>query len=795
MKRQSPKFQHTLFQLYWQLQAKQKPEGGYIIVVVMAMVLVLSSMLITAALTSKVDNNSSRSSANSATGFYAAEAGLNLRAQEIRNTFEGYNRPTGTSPTNWSACKDSGTSNKGTVDFRCDNSKTFQGQSISTFVLEDKKNPVSVKIEAGEQFAGLLAQEYRYDVNSVAFDQQSQPTASLQMRFTSRLVPLFQFAVFYEQDLDFSNPPSMTMNGPIHSNGNIYLNSGSGTLSLNGQVTTAGQLFRGERQTNTCGGTVTIFDHPKPEPGIDRALGCGTGRREYVQNQLSDWNNQIRVDIPTLTVPSISEFDALPGREYWSKADLRIALVLDSSENVTGIEVQNPDGTKNTDDTNALLGDTCAPVKTTLAERPSTTNSNLTRLKVSNSSVFNMLATASPTVDRSFDPAKDGPALQIGSGSTVNNNAIVMTNAGTTTPNPLQISRRLDVNANTSDVIRKATVWTSDTFRNFREKDSPTNTNADRNNAKRIRMLNVDMRSLMTCANQIMGGKKLNDSSDGGLVWFFTVKQVTTPTSSSNSYTNVQTGGTPNKYGIRLYNGSTLTSTDLDADTNPDKILKGLSVVSDQAVYIRGDYNTIGKKPAAVMADTINVLSNAWPLNDSYSRAYLSSGLQDETTPTYVYSYEKPSEGFQRLASNTSINAAFLSGIDLTGGGVNNYPRLQEDWMLNTAGTRATLSYRGSMVSLGLPRRVNGDFCGSGTTSDTAKCNIYTPPTRNWDYDTAFDNAATLPPLTPRFVYLRQERFSRDYNRSASLPLPNLFASLSSNSFLSVIPTFRSMLF
>jgi Tfp pilus assembly protein PilX len=787
MKRQIHKLQHTLFQLYFQLQAKQKPEGGYIVVVVMAMVLVLGSMLITAALTSKVDGNNSRSSTNSTTGFYAAEAGLNLRAQDIRNTFEGYNRPTGTSPNNWSACKDADGSNNGTLNFQCDSSKTFQGQSVSTFVIEDINNPVSVTIDTGEQFAGLLAQEYRYDVNSVAFDKQSQPTASLQMRFKSRLVPLFQFAVFYEQDLDFSNPPSMTMNGPIHSNGSIYLNSGSETLSINGQVTTAGQLFRGERQTDTCGGTVRIFD-PKPVPGSNRVLACGPGRRAYAQTDLSDWDNQIRVGIPTLTVPSVSEFDPLPGREYWDKADLRIALVLDSSENVTGIEVQNSDGNKIVSDTNALLGDTCAPIKTTLAENSSTTDSTLTRLKVSDSTVFNPTTVrVSPTVDRSFDPAKDGPALQIESGSTVNSNAIIMTNASSSTSNTLQISKRLDLNANTNDVVRKATVWTSDTFRNFREKDSPTGTNTDRNNAKRIRMLNVDVRSLMTCAKHIMGGKGLNDSSDGGLVWFLTVKG---PKSLNNVRTGVAPNNVPNNYGIRLYNGAELESTN-SSDRDPitgQSVIRGLSVVSDQAIYIRGDYNTIAKKPAAIMADTINVLSNAWPLNDSYSRAY-DNGLQNETTPTYVYSYEIPGEGFQRLASNTSINAAFLSGIDLTGGGVNNYPRLQEDWVLDTGGSRATLTYRGSMVSLGLPRRVNADFCGSGTSSNTAKCNIYTPPTRNWDYDTAFNNASNLPPLTPRFVYLRQERFSRDYTRTSFLPLSSPFASFFPNNLFASLPT------
>jgi prepilin-type N-terminal cleavage/methylation domain-containing protein len=51
-------------------------------------------------------------------------------------------------------------------------------------------------------------------------------------------------------------------------------------------------------------------------------------------------------------------------------------------------------------------------------------------------------------------------------------------------------------------------------------------------------------------------------------------------------------------------------------------------------------------------------------------------------------------------------------------------------------------------------------------------------------------NAANLPPLTPRFVYLRQERFSRDYTRTSFLPLSSPFASFFPTNFVATLPTF-----
>lgn len=39
----------------------------------------------------------------------------------------------------------------------------------------------------------------------------------------------------------------------------------------------------------------------------------------------------------------------------------------------------------------------------------------------------------------------------------------------------------------------------------------------------------------------------------------------------------------------------------------------------------------------------------------------------------------------------------------------------------------------------------------------------YKAPGRAWKYDTDFNDASLLPPLTPRFVYLKQELFVRKF--------------------------------
>jgi hypothetical protein len=167
-------------------------------------------------------------------------------------------------------------------------------------------------------------------------------------------------------------------------------------------------------------------------------------------------------------------------------------------------------------------------------------------------------------------------------------------------------------------------------------------------------------------------------------------------------------GGTP-KRGIRLKNGANMAE-------------GGLTVASVNPVYIQGDYNTGGsppsnsgdptkpevngytRQPCAVVADSVNVLSNAWV--DSQSSADVSA----------------------RDAVSTTVNTAIVAGIVPTAnnnysGGAENFLRFLEDW------SGKTFTYYGSMVELYQSRQGIGKW-GSD--------NVYSPPTRQWFFDTNY---------------------------------------------------------
>lgn len=598
-------------------------EGGFVMIAVYFLLGALLALLAAYFVVTDIELATTKYSKDSVSGFYAAEAGLNMRAETIRSIFVGYNRPSGTSPNSTNPCEGA---NQGFGDFACE-SNSINNRQVVTYVEEDPSNPVILTIPPGEQYQDLNAQEYRYTVRSVAKNVEDKVEAILELRFKSRLVPLFQFVAFYNKDLEILPGPTMNLSGPIHTNGDLYLDTGN-TLSILGQVTTAGDMYRGRKNNSACTNKkVQIRD--QSANFVELVASC-PNRQEVIPADLTPYGGLVEENVDILVVPEPDALDAAPGQIFWDRADLRLQLKLDAGN--------NPD---------------------TNADSPT--------------GVFVYEA----------DQTVDSVATQQ-----------LHTCAGS-------ISGRV--------------VGESTSFYNNRE-------------ANFINMFEVDLIALFNClhnTNWLGEAKLLSDSSDGGLVFHFSVN-------------GPDSANLPNTYGVRIRNAQQMASTVAGAPA-----IQGLTVVTDQAAYTHGNYNSTNKIPAAILADAFNALSTNWNLNDAASTNSSTSA---------------------RPANNTTINAAILAGTDTTGGvegsggqggayngGLENYPRFHERW------SGKTLTYRGSFVSLNNSRHQDGAWKYGNPQ--------YTAPNRNWDYDTDFNDAANLPPLTPRFVYLRQELFVREFEQ------------------------------
>ncbi len=163
---------------------------------------------------------------------------------------------------------------------------------------------------------------------------------------------------------------------------------------------------------------------------------------------------------------------------------------------------------------------------------------------------------------------------------------------------------------------------------------------------------------------------------------------------------DVSSTGYADPKAIRLRNGSTLPT-------------DGLTVGSQNPVYIQGDYNTVGTRvSSAVFADAVTILSNNW--SDANSSSDLSSRKATDTTVnTALVCGFVPSEWVNPVSHQTYGYS----------GGLNNFPRFLEDW------NDKAFTYKGSMIEL----FASGIAVGQWDTGS-----IYHPPDRAWSFDTNF---------------------------------------------------------
>ncbi len=114
--------------------------------------------------------------------------------------------------------------------------------------------PVSKTITSGP-FGGLYSLNQPIDIRVTARDSSGNKATSV-LSVNAQTIPLFQFGVFYENDLEILPGQVMTFTGWVHTNGNLYLSSNTATFQS--QITTPDSVFWQRKDMNQRLGGVRI---------------------------------------------------------------------------------------------------------------------------------------------------------------------------------------------------------------------------------------------------------------------------------------------------------------------------------------------------------------------------------------------------------------------------------------------------------------------------------------------------------------------------------------------------------
>jgi len=118
--------------------------------------------------------------------------------------------------------------------------KDAQGNLDQTYV---EYVPPSQFQLLNSQYSGLYgyASSYRIISNARELNNSINLTTALEQDIQVATIPLFQFAIFYNVDLEINPGAAMTVTGPVHCNSTNYINPGA-TLTFNSDVTAVGPI-------------------------------------------------------------------------------------------------------------------------------------------------------------------------------------------------------------------------------------------------------------------------------------------------------------------------------------------------------------------------------------------------------------------------------------------------------------------------------------------------------------------------------------------------------------------------
>jgi hypothetical protein len=241
-----------------------------------------------------------------------------------------------------------------------------------------------------------------------------------------------------------------------------------------------------------------------------------------------------------------------------------------------------------------------------------------------------------------------------------------------------------------------------------------------------------------------------------------------------SGWTNLDSTGINHKMfrnAVRLFNGENLQVT---GGSGKLSTTKGITIASENMVYIWGNYNTTGINAApptgtSSLNDTTSgyyYLGNQVPTSIVCDAFFpLSKTFFDSETSMYPDDLSKrPADNGTSVAQETSVRAAIIAGNNLSAlsntpdagnssasesrlnGGMHNFPRFLENWT-------ARWNFVGSMIPLYHSVQALGQYNANST--------IYGAPIRNWAFDITFTDPNRLPPGTPLFQHIEPTGFKQ----------------------------------
>jgi len=226
-----------------QARGQRPDQRGMVMMVAMVLLAGLIFVAGTSAIRSTRQTQVSAVEMDNIRTFYAAEGAVEWGAGELKSLLNSQLDPTQT-------------------DLNALPAPTLSGYTINAYNITKVGTLTAERISSGE-YIGLQGYVQRYTVQARV--SSNRRTSEIVREIQHQFIPLFQFGVFYEKDLEIYPGPNMTFAGPIHTNGNLYMGAES-HIWCNSTVTAIGHYWHYRKDGA----------HPDPPGAVNVKNALGT---------------------------------------------------------------------------------------------------------------------------------------------------------------------------------------------------------------------------------------------------------------------------------------------------------------------------------------------------------------------------------------------------------------------------------------------------------------------------------------------------------------------------------------
>lgn len=537
-----------------------------------------------------------------------------------------------------------------------------------------------------------------------------------------RDAPLFLHAVFYNMDLEFHPGPRMEMQGPVHANGDIYVQA-IDRLRFHSTLNASGDIiygFKGEGGDITQTGSVYVKD------------GDGSWTSFYKGGNKNNTS---------------SYYDSRMGDEWREKATNRWDGNVASAEH--GVPKMNPVGISDyvPDDPETGANEKFNPAYALIEPLVSTDHDNYKGDQVQVQQ-FAYKAGLVFKVDKVSAP--DAPGGYDYELSAYKYNREKQTDP--TSPPQLKdgLPKMQDLKL---DKVEKKLGKPLLSISRYAEDGSgnPSGGFYDRRQEVGLDVIEMDVGLLAEMINE---GEETGGNEDpwngqyklnpGTAVDWNGIVYVEMPFDKSSSSRADKVMPADRKVALRLNNGKEVPNPEFSKKSGYDE---GFTLATNGQLYIKGHFNADGKSNTGSSTETDD--GKTFGSDEATAAIYadaitiLSDDFDESKTK------KNPNK---REASFTEVSAALVTGLlpsvpegSAQSGGAHNLPRFLEDW------GGVEFRYRGSLVAL-YESEAGIKPMNSGHSA------WYRPPKRNWGYNELF-GAGIYPPGTPNMRDFRRTNF------------------------------------